>query len=152
MTLKTRGFYEFGPFRLEPEEHLLLRENVPVSLPPKTFDLLVFLVKNYGRLVTKEEIMQAVWPESFVEEANLTVSVSALRRALGEKEGAPRYIETVPKRGYRFTAPVREVKQPLELASVEPAPEHLPRAAEATLEVTDSEVPGRTAHAPPTAS
>jgi len=108
MTLKTRGFYEFGPFRLEPEEHLLLRENVPISLSPKTFDLLVFLVKNYGRLVTKEEIMQAVWPESFVEEANLTVSISALRKALGEKEGA-RHIETISKKGYRFVTLVREV-------------------------------------------
>jgi len=154
MTLKTRGFYEFGPFRLEPDEHLLLRDGVPIPLPPKTFELLVFLVQNHSRLVTKEQIMQAVWQESFVEEANLTVSISALRRALGEKEGAPRYIETVPKRGYRFTAPVREVKQPLELGSAEPAVAHLPQAAERTLEVTtgDSDVPGLMAHGPPPAS
>ena len=77
MTLKTRGFFEFGPFRLEPEEHLLLRDRAPIPLPPKTFELLVFLVQNHSRLVTKEQIMQAVWQESFVEEANLTVSISA---------------------------------------------------------------------------
>ncbi len=153
MSLKTRGFFEFGPFRLEPDEHLLLRDGVPISVSPKTFELLVFLVQNHGRLVTKEQIMQAVWQESFVEEANLTVSISALRKALGEKEDS-RYIETVPKKGYRFTAPVREVTQPLELSSAEPTPAHLPQAAEATLEVTagDSGVPGLTAHGPPPAS
>jgi DNA-binding winged helix-turn-helix (wHTH) protein/TolB-like protein/lipopolysaccharide biosynthesis regulator YciM len=119
MTLKTRGFYEFGSFRLEPAEHLLLRDRVPIPLPPKTFELLVFLVQNHSRLVTKEQIMQAVWQESFVEEANLTVSISALRRALGEKEES-RYIETVPKRGYRFTASVREVKLPADVSRQPP--------------------------------
>ena len=119
MTLKTRGFYEFGPFRLEPEEHLLLRDRVPIPLPPKTFELLVFLVHNHARLVTKEQIMQAVWQESFVEEANLTVSISALRKALGEKEGAPRYIETVPKKGYRFTALVKELDLPADVTTVQ---------------------------------
>jgi len=128
MALKTRGFYEFGSFRLEPGERLLLRDSVPISLPPKTFDLLVFLVQNYGRLVSKEEIMQAVWPESFVEEANLTVSISALRKALGEKEGTPRFIETISKKGYRFATPVREVTLPLEL-SPSKTPGSVPPAA-----------------------
>jgi DNA-binding winged helix-turn-helix (wHTH) protein/TolB-like protein len=112
MELKTGSFYECGPFRLEPAEHRLTREGNPVSLAPKAFELLVFLVQNQGRLVTKGQIMQAVWPGSFVEEANLTVSVSVLRKVLGERDGDQRYIETVPKRGYRFIASVKEVRSP----------------------------------------
>ena len=115
MGLKAGMFYECGPFRLEPAEHRLMRGGTPVSLPPKAFDLLVFLVRNTGRLVTKEEIMRAVWPGSFVEEANLTVSISFLRKVLCEKESNLRYIETVPKRGYRFTASVKELPGPQEL-------------------------------------
>ena len=112
MGLKTESFYEYGPFRLEPDEHRLTREGTPVSLPPKAFDLLVFLVQNQGSLVTKDQIMQAVWPESFVEESNLTVSISLLRKVLGEKAADLQYIETVPKKGYRFIASVKEVKSP----------------------------------------
>jgi len=112
MQLKTGSHYECGPFRLEPTEQRLTRDGRPVSLTPKTFELLVFLIRNQGRLVTKDEIMEAVWPGSFVEEANLTVSISVLRKALGEKEGDLRYIETVPKKGYRFTASVKEVGTP----------------------------------------
>lgn len=103
-------FYEFGPFRLNPAERLLLRDDVAVSLSPKGFDLLVFLVTNHGRLVTKEQIFEAVWAGCFVEESNLTVHISALRRAFGEKESGLQYIETVTKAGYRFTAPVLEWK------------------------------------------
>ena len=101
-------FYEFGSFRLNPAERLLLRDDVAVSLSPKGFELLVFLVTNHGRLVTKEQIFQSVWAGSFVEESNLTVNISALRRALGEKESGLQYIETVTKAGYRFTASVLE--------------------------------------------
>lgn len=82
-----------------------------MSLAPKAFELLLLLVQNSGRLLTKEQIMETLWPGSFVEEANLTVSISLLRRVLGEKEGGLRYIETVPKKGYRFVASVREVKR-----------------------------------------
>ena len=112
MDLKTDSFYECGPFRLEPAEQRLTRDGSPVSLPPKVFELLVLLVRNQGRLITKDQIMQAVWAGSFVEEANLTVAISALRKVLGDKEGDLRYIETVPKRGYRFIASVNEVKSP----------------------------------------
>jgi DNA-binding winged helix-turn-helix (wHTH) protein/TolB-like protein/Flp pilus assembly protein TadD len=101
--------FEFGCFSLDPGEHLLLREGQPVSLTPRTFDLLVFLVERPGRLVTKDQIFEGVWHGSIVEEANLTVSISALRKTLGERPGGLPYIETVPKKGYRFTAPVREV-------------------------------------------
>jgi DNA-binding winged helix-turn-helix (wHTH) protein/TolB-like protein/Tfp pilus assembly protein PilF len=109
MELKTRSFYDYGPFRLDPAEHRLTRDGTPVSLPPKAFELLLFLVQNPGRLLTKDQIMQAVWPGSFVEDANLTVSISLLRKVLGEKEGNLRYIETIPKKGYRFIASVKEV-------------------------------------------
>lgn len=99
--------YEFGPFRLEPEQHLLLREGKPAVLTPKAFDLLVLLVRNQGRLVTKDQIMQALWPGSFVEEANITVLISSLRKVLNESEAGEPYIKTVPKKGYRFTATVK---------------------------------------------
>jgi DNA-binding winged helix-turn-helix (wHTH) protein/TolB-like protein len=108
--LQSGRLYKFGCFELDPTEHLLLREGQSVSLTPKTFDLLVFLVSHGGRLVTKDQILAAVWPGSFVEEANLTVSVSALRKALGERPGEKQYIDTVPKKGYRFTALVTEVE------------------------------------------
>src|SRR3954453_21246652 len=105
MELKTLSNYEFGRFRLEPTEHRLLCHGQQVSLTPKAFELLLYLVDNHGRLVLKDQIMQAVWTGSFVEEANLTVSISALRKALGKTDAGQQYIETVPKRGYRFTAP-----------------------------------------------
>jgi DNA-binding winged helix-turn-helix (wHTH) protein/TolB-like protein/lipoprotein NlpI len=108
--------YKFGSFQLDPAEHLLLREGQSVSLTPKTFDLLVFLVLHRGKLVTKDQILSAVWPESFVEEANLTVSVSALRKALGERPGEKQFIDTVPKKGYRFMASVTEVEGSVMLA------------------------------------
>lgn len=107
MRLNTKSFYEFGPFRLEPDEHLLLRGDKSFPLAPKAFELLIFLVQNPGRLLTREQIMRAVWLDSFVEEANLTVWISVLRKTLGEGEGAPQYIETVPKKGYRFIAEVQ---------------------------------------------
>lgn len=116
--MQSGRLYRFGCFQLDPAEHLLLREGHAVPLTPKTFDLLVFLVAHSGRLVTKEQILTAVWPESFVEEANLTVSVSALRKALGERPGEKQYIDTVPKKGYRFTASVTELEGSPELEQV----------------------------------
>ena len=106
MPPETKAFYEFGKFHCDPREHLLLCGGKPVSLSPKSFEILVALIQSNGRLLTKEELMQQVWPDSFVEEANLTVNISALRRVLGEAPGGQQYIETVPKRGYRFVAPI----------------------------------------------
>lgn len=106
--METQTLYEFGKFRCEPREQLLLCDGKPVSLAPKAFEILVTLIRSSGRLLTKEELMQQVWPDSFVEEANLTVHISALRKALGETADGERYIETVPRRGYRFIAPVTE--------------------------------------------
>jgi DNA-binding winged helix-turn-helix (wHTH) protein len=105
---KTKVLYEFGKFRCDPREHLLLCEGKPVSLAPKSFEILVVLIQNHGRLLTKDELMHLAWPDSFVEEGNLTVNISALRKVLGETTDGQQYIETVPKRGYRFVAPVRE--------------------------------------------
>ena len=96
----------FGPFQLDPSEHRLLRDGRPVPLTPKVFDVLCVLVREHGRLVSKERLLEEVWPERFVDEANLNRCVSVLRKALGESAGKQRYIETVPKVGYRFVAPV----------------------------------------------
>jgi DNA-binding winged helix-turn-helix (wHTH) protein/Tol biopolymer transport system component len=98
--------HEFGSFRLDPAERLLLRAGEHVSLTPKAFDLLVYLVDHAGRLVTKQELMSALWPNTFVEEANLAFTVSALRKALGDGQDGEQFIQTVPTRGYRFVAPV----------------------------------------------
>ena len=99
--------YEFGPFVLDTIQHALLREGNPVTLTPKTYDTLLVLVQNSGRMLSKEELMEALWPDSFVEESNLTQQVSMMRRALGDSPGDPRYVVTVPSRGYRFIAQVR---------------------------------------------
>jgi DNA-binding winged helix-turn-helix (wHTH) protein/Flp pilus assembly protein TadD len=101
--------YEFNGFRLIPAERLLLRNGGAVPLTHKVFDILLLLVRNRGQLVEKEAMLDAVWPEQFVEQHNLTVSMSALRKALGESPDKHEYIETVPKHGYRFIANVREL-------------------------------------------
>jgi DNA-binding winged helix-turn-helix (wHTH) protein/TolB-like protein len=107
-SLEVNHLYEFCRFRFDPENHLLESEGKRISLTPKGFEILLVLVKNGDRLTTKEELMRKVWPDSFVEEANLTVNISALRRQLGEAPGGRQYIETVPKKGYRFGVPVTE--------------------------------------------
>src|SRR6476659_10055215 len=109
MSAEEKQVYEFGPFRLDAAERLLLRDGDPVPLTPKVFHTLEALVRRSGRLVEKDELLREIWPDSFVEEANLSMNVSAVRRALGEEPGEDRYIETVPKRGYRFVASVRVV-------------------------------------------
>jgi DNA-binding winged helix-turn-helix (wHTH) protein/TolB-like protein/tetratricopeptide (TPR) repeat protein len=101
--------FTFGPFLLEPRERRLRRDGQPVPLTLKTFDLLEVLVRRQGRLLHKEELLQLVWPDAVVEENNLTVTISALRKALGEGPTDREYIETVPRRGYRFVADVREI-------------------------------------------
>ena len=110
MPLKSKLLYEFGAFRFDPAERLLTSEGTPIPLAPKAFDVLLLLVQNGSRLTTKEELMRRVWPDSFVEEANLTVNISALRKVLGTGPGGQHYIETVPKNGYRFVMPIRELR------------------------------------------
>jgi TolB-like protein/DNA-binding winged helix-turn-helix (wHTH) protein len=109
MSLQEKAVFEFGLFRLNPAERLLLREQVPVRLPPKAFDALLLLVENPGHLLEKEELLTKIWPGTFVEESNLAQHISILRKALQDGENGFRYIETVPKRGYRFIAEVREL-------------------------------------------
>src|ERR1044072_7898431 len=96
--------YEFGRFRLKPAERVLLREGEPVPLTPKVFDILLTLVEHGGEVVAKDDLMKRVWPNTFVEEGNLTQNISLLRKALGESSGGVQFIETVPRRGYRFVA------------------------------------------------
>jgi TolB-like protein/DNA-binding winged helix-turn-helix (wHTH) protein/Tfp pilus assembly protein PilF len=100
--------YEFGPYHLDASQHLLFRRGQLIALPPKATQTLVVLVENHGRLVEKEDLMKAVWPDTFVEEANLTLQISALRKALQEESSHGWYIETIPRRGYRFVSPVVE--------------------------------------------
>jgi TolB-like protein/DNA-binding winged helix-turn-helix (wHTH) protein/Tfp pilus assembly protein PilF len=114
MTRPVKQLYEFGPFCLDPAEHTLLRDGQPIQLRPKVYDLLVVLVENRGRLVDKEQLMSSVWAEQFVEEGNINKNISMLRQALGESDGGTKFIETVPKRGYRFVAEVREVNENLQ--------------------------------------
>lgn len=109
MPAKTRLSYEFGPFRLIPGEKQLLCNSDPVPLTPKAFDTLLLLVENHGTLITKEEFLQKLWPDSFVEEVALPHNISQLRKALKEGSNELTLIETVPKRGYRFIGSVREV-------------------------------------------
>jgi TolB-like protein/Tfp pilus assembly protein PilF len=101
----TTRIYRFGPFALDVADRSLKRHGAPISLTPKTFDLLVTLVENAGRLVEKDALLRRVWPDVAVEEGNLTKGVFSLRQLL-EEDGTTRYIETVPKRGYRFTTEV----------------------------------------------
>jgi DNA-binding winged helix-turn-helix (wHTH) protein/TolB-like protein len=112
MVTPVKHLYEFGPFQLDPPERLLLCDGQPVPMTPRAFDLLVFLVERPGHLVEKDELLRAVWHNSFVEEGNLSVTVSFLRKALNDDRGLHRYIETVSKRGYRFVAEVRQVGEP----------------------------------------
>src|ERR1044071_4539425 len=101
--------YEFGPYRLDPNERVLTRAGDTISLTPKATEILLLLVVNAGQLVEKDELLQQVWPDTFVEESNLSQNIFTLRRALGDERAGPRYIETVARRGYRFIATVRVV-------------------------------------------
>ncbi len=107
MSKPVKPLCEFGPFSIDATERVLLRDGQVVPLTPKAFELLLVLVENRGHLVEKETLMRRLWPDTFVEEANLTNNVSQLRKAL-LADDAPPYIETVPRRGYRFIAEVSE--------------------------------------------
>src|SRR5262245_36523909 len=109
MSQVSKHIYELAPFRLDVAEQLLLRDGAAVPLPPKAFDLLLALIEHHGHLIEKDELLKAVWPDTFVEEVNLSYNVSLIRKALGDGENGQRYIETVPKRGYRFVAQVMEM-------------------------------------------
>src|ERR1700747_2667734 len=101
--------YQFGPFSLNPQKRIVLRDHEPIALTPKCFDILSALVERAGEVLVKEELMEAVWQDTVVEEGNLNRHISTLRKALGESPNDHRYIVTVPGRGYQFVAEVREV-------------------------------------------
>src|SRR5215210_4987609 len=102
MNRQAKRFYSFGVFRVDVTERVLYGEKGIVTLTPKTFDTLLALVENSGHVLGKEELMEKVWPDSFVEVNNLAQQISALRKALGKEEGGRSYIQTVQRRGYRF--------------------------------------------------
>ena len=146
--METFSHSEFGPFSIDVEERVLRRDGRPVPLTPKAFDVLAALVEQPGRLVSKEELLQKVWPDTFVEESNLAYNVFALRKALGDTAGNGHYIETVAKRGYRFTATVTPVKGGNDVSTLERVPgAPVPEAAGAGPEFRAS---GETAPGPAT--
>ncbi|MEP7149065.1 MAG: winged helix-turn-helix domain-containing protein, partial [Acidobacteriota bacterium] len=107
-----RHFYDFRSFRLNVAERQLLRRNSPIPLTPKAFDVLALLIQRRGHLVGRDELLESVWADSFVEEQNITRVIHTLRRALGENDSGDKFIETVAKKGYRFVADVTEVHEP----------------------------------------
>ena len=111
MTNQGKELYEFGPFRLDPGKRLLLRDNQPVPLQLKAVETLLALVRNSEQVVLKDDLMQTVWPDTFVEESNLAQNIFVLRKTLGETAGQHRYIDTIPGRGYRFVAKVRVIHE-----------------------------------------
>jgi DNA-binding winged helix-turn-helix (wHTH) protein/tetratricopeptide (TPR) repeat protein len=109
MSSQIKRLYEFGPFRLDPQKRLLMRGSEPVSLTPKAIETLIVLVENRDRVVSKDHLMKTLWPDSFVEESNLSQNIFVLRKALGDSTQEKRYILTVPGQGYQFTETVREL-------------------------------------------
>jgi TolB-like protein/DNA-binding winged helix-turn-helix (wHTH) protein/Tfp pilus assembly protein PilF len=110
MEASAKQSYCFGRFVLDPAEKVLLRDGHAVSLPPKALETLLVLVEKHGHVMDKAELLQRVWPDTFVEEATLAQNIFTLRKALDDSPDGPEYIETVPKRGYRFVAPVKTAK------------------------------------------
>ena len=108
MSPEAGHFYEFGDFRLDPSAKVLFCDNKPVALTPKVFETLQVFVEHAGRLLEKDELMQKIWQDRFVGESNLKFNIKMLRRALKDDAHEPRFIETIPRRGYRFIAEVKE--------------------------------------------
>ena len=109
-TNRPRVIYEFGQFRLDREAHLLVSGEKIVALEPKAVEVLLILVEKRGELVARQDLMSAVWPDTFVEESNLSSNISILRKQLGVTPDGGDYIQTIPKRGYRFVAAVKQVQ------------------------------------------
>src|SRR5277367_5506473 len=109
MNADAKVVYEFGPFRMDPDKQVLQRDGQLISVTPKTFEMLLVLVRRGREIVSKEELLKEVWPDSFVEESNLSQHIFKLRKALGDTLEGERYIVTLPGRGYRFAVPVRTI-------------------------------------------
>ncbi len=110
MSNENNAFYEFGSFRLTPSEQILIQNNSPIRIPPKTFELLLYFVEKNNQLISKETLMSDVWRDTFVEEANLTVHISTIRKILAADTAKSVSIETFSRRGYRFTGDVKKVE------------------------------------------
>jgi DNA-binding winged helix-turn-helix (wHTH) protein len=110
MNRPSNNLYDFGPFRLDTLERELFCQGDRVPLTPKAFDTLLILVERSGEILDKEELMKLLWPDSCVEENNLSQNIHALRRALGDDSERPQYIQTLPRRGYRFLVDVRRIQ------------------------------------------
>ena len=104
MVTEPKVLYEFGPFRVDPDKQVLLREDQPVAITPKVFETLLILVRHSREVVSKDELMKAVWPDAFVEEANLSQNIFMLRKALGDTPEDRRYIVTLPGRCLLYTS------------------------------------------------
>lgn len=123
MSLMQKEIYEFGPFAVDPVNRTVLRDGSPVAMTPKVFDTLVYLIRNRGRLLSKDELLKGIWPDAFVEEVNLAVNISTLRKLFGEGPQDGRYIVTVPGSGYRFVADVSaSSSEPGQIVSREAVP------------------------------
>src|SRR5215510_14560921 len=109
MNVLARPSFEFGPYRLDLLERILLRNGEAVPLAPKVFETLVLLVENGGHILEKDELLKKLWPDTFVEENNLAQNIFQLRKALENMSNGSRFIETIPKRGYRFTADLTRI-------------------------------------------
>ena len=105
--MKPEGIFQFGAFQVDSQARTLRRETEPVVLNRRAFDVLLYLVQNPGKVLTRDELLKNVWPDTFVDENSLAQSISALRRALDEKPGDNSYIVTLPGRGYQFVSPVK---------------------------------------------
>jgi DNA-binding winged helix-turn-helix (wHTH) protein/tetratricopeptide (TPR) repeat protein len=136
--------YEFGPFQLDLENRLLSHNGETVALAPKVFEMLLLLIERRGQVVKKEEMMKTLWPDRYVEISNLTQNIFLLRKILGEESGKAQYIETIPKRGYRFIGTVKEIQaevketfetEPGEEPETETQPEILTRPDEARISI-----------------
>ena len=133
MNPRIKGLYEFGSFQLNSEEHILLHDGQIVHLTPKAFDILLLLIENKGHVVAKDELLDEVWPDTIVEEANVAKSVSLLRKVLSEDGFDGQFIETIPTRGYRFIAPVREFKSEKPVQAEKPGESIPPKSSKITI-------------------
>src|SRR6185436_12688118 len=119
MSRRIRNIYEFGPFRLDSERLTLWRDGELVPLTPKVAETLLIMIQQNGKLVERKALMNAIWPDTFVEDGNLNFNVSMLRKALGTDEAGEQYIQTIPRHGYRFVADVRAVTEEVPTLVVE---------------------------------
>src|SRR4028118_2190097 len=151
MPRQDRELYEFEGFVVDPYRRLLTRDGEPVPLPPKALATLVALLERHGQVVEKEELIQTVWPATFITEATLTQNVFRLRKALGEEAGEHRFIVTIPGRGYSFVAAVRRRAPVLSASGEFPRVELPPPAVPIAQPVTPPASPPIDPAAPPTA-